>query len=136
MRPTAHSRMRPFALTRKIEGTTTVLMAIKIAPALSLEEWDAFSSADEETATASLQARLADLFGDAPLDSAQAQAGAAALVAISNDVMSDNDPRKIKRFYVDRIREAADVLDDRPGPFNTDHLRMIADVLESLLPPE
>lgn len=111
-------------------------MAKKIAPALSSEEWDAFSSSDEETATESLKARLGDLFGDAPLDSLRAQTGAAALVAIANDALNDNDPRKIKRFYVDRIRDAADTLDDRPGPFTTDHLRLIADVLESLLPPE
>jgi hypothetical protein len=59
----------------------------------------------------------------------------AALIALANAAMNDDDPRKIRPSWITALRHAADALTNVSFD-STVELHEIADALESLLPPD
>ena len=61
-----------------------------------------------------------------------------AAMAVANDALSDDDPRKITREKIEMIRAAANSVADEvvEGSHRVTDLRAFADALESYLPPE
>lgn len=61
-----------------------------------------------------------------------------AVIAALNDALPDNDPRKITREWVTRLRKWAADCEAQYGPWqlDPDEARAMADALESYLPPE
>jgi len=59
----------------------------------------------------------------------------AALIAILNDTLSASSPYKITREHVERLRQAAHCMDEA-GIIHADgdDLRVVADLIEALLP--
>ncbi|MEX1185304.1 MAG: hypothetical protein WEA80_01780 [Gemmatimonadaceae bacterium] len=95
----------------------------KIQPALSAQQWSEY--------------RERRLTMDPGLDDIIAHPDPefpARAIAIANDQLHEADPRKITMQRVNRIREAAVLLEQQEGPSPAWELHRIADVLASYLP--
>lgn len=103
-------------------------MSEKIEPALSAEEWQKV----EEPMVTGKQSALRYLFDE--IDEEQA-------IALANNALRDNDPRKITRKIVAEIRDCAEIMD---GEYAFEPVRRaqaaritaFANALASYLPPE
>lgn len=96
---------------------------ITIQPALTAQQWNEY--------------RERRLTFDPGLDDIVAHpdpAFPARAIAIANDLLPAGDPRKLTRARVNRLREAAERLDQLGKPSPAWELWRIADVLDSYLP--
>jgi hypothetical protein len=98
-------------------------MADRVEAALSAEEWAVHRAQME-----------ADDFGYNAIPYWAGLRGAPAAIAIANDVLDDSDDRKLTDRHVAMLRDAARVA-ELEGLEHRD-LLVLADVLESYLPPE
>lgn len=101
-------------------------MTDRIEPALSGEQWSEWRRALEQAGGDVLYTVYNDTVGEDAAECAQ-------IIAYNNDALPDDDPRKITRALVERMRREAYNVPDGYSP----HLWLadIADALESYLQP-
>jgi hypothetical protein len=105
-----------------------------IPPALTEAEWS-FKIVDRPSvrADANRGFRGHFLFPDGMVDANDV----AALIALANAAMNDEDPRKFTRRQIKVLRQAAEFCSMSPSQsWLHEELHDIADAIESLLPPE
>ncbi len=101
----------------------------KIDPALTADEWVAVRNGEMN---------VADHFIE--IDASGIAGGEArlwpAVVAIGNDKLRDDDPRKITGEWIAELRLSAKQIEEDRGPLPRNRLAEMADALESYLPPQ
>jgi hypothetical protein len=123
-------------------------MSEKIEPALSAEEWEAIASPENVSGCFDLDydARIED-DADIRYEERHKNLTGAAIIAVMNNRLSDDDPRKMDLSWVLAIRSCAmdvEAAYENPGPSYQNPearerltlLNQIAEALESYLPPE
>ena len=114
----------------------------KIAPALTPEEWARAGNAQELSFGAdgwvTAKASRTDAYRDGALN-VKASDRLPALIALANAALPDDDPRKITREWIDRMRRASAYCYGLAEPGDTilgAAMAIYADALESYLPLE
>ena len=116
-------------------------MTDHIEPALAPEQW-ASNLADVFDGYVDLDMGTIDIRLGGPAGLRDMSRELAALIAVCNAALPDDDPRKITRTHVLALRVLSDFVARIPGIIGADavksygYARQLADVLESYLPPE